>query len=69
MEWVVKRVDSILHYLDDFLFVGPWDLRVCSLLLQAMECVPVEFGIPLVPDEMESPTTELKFLVIVIDSE
>lgn len=71
LEWVVRQetqVDSILHYLDDFLFVGPRDSRVCSLLLRAMERVSAVFGVPLAPEKTEGPTTELKFLGIVIDS-
>lgn len=35
LEWVVEvsGLDSLLHYLDDFLFVGPVDGDQCRLLL------------------------------------
>lgn len=62
LEWVVKwetQVDLVLHYLDDFLFVGLKGSMVCSLLLQAMEQVSADFGVPLAPDKTEGPATEL----------
>lgn len=71
LEWAVRqesRVASVLHYLDDFLFVGPRGSRVCSVLLQTMERLALDFGVPLAPDKTEGPATEIKFLGIVIDS-
>lgn len=72
LEWVVKsesQIPSVLHYLDDFLFVGPSGSRVCLSLLQTMERVSRNFGVPLAPDKTEGPTTVIKFLGILIDSE
>lgn len=71
VEWVVIQealVSSVLHYLDDFLFIGPPGSRVCAMLLRTMERVAVSFGIPLAPDKTEGPATEIRFLGIVIDS-
>lgn len=71
LEWVVKREAgwaSVIHYLDDFLFMGPKDSRVCSLLLHTMERVAGQFGVPLAPEKTEGPTTVIKFLGIVIDT-
>lgn len=72
LEWVVRTesgVPSILHYLDDFLFIGPSDSWVCANALQAMERVAVSFGVPLAPEKTEGPATVVKFLGIVIDAE
>lgn len=57
LEWVVKhtaQVDSVLHYLDDFLFVSPSGSRVCGLLLRATERVLANFGVPLAPDKRKN---------------
>lgn len=72
LEWVVRqesRVSSVLHYLDDFLFLGPAGSRVCLILLRAMERISADFGVPLALDKTEGPVTVIKFLGIVIDSE
>lgn len=72
LEWVVRReaqVPSVLHYLDDFLFVGPEGSRVCLALLQTMERVCAAFGVPLAPEKTEGPRTVIKFLGVTIDSE
>lgn len=71
LEWVVRResqVQSVLHYLDDFLFVGPRGSRVCSVLLRTMERISLGFGVPLAPDKTEGPVTVIRFLGIEIDS-
>lgn len=71
MEWAVRQesqIQSVLHYLDDFLFLGPEGSRVCSVLLRTMERMAELFGVPLAPEKTESPVTVIKFLGIVIDS-
>lgn len=71
LEWVVKREagwSAALHYLDDFLFIGPAGSKVCSVLLHTMERVAQQFGVPLAPDKTEGPATVVKFLGIVLDS-
>lgn len=72
LEWVVKREAGwalALHYLDDFLFVGPAGSRVCSVLLHTMERVAGQFGVPLALEKTEGPATVMKFLGILIDTE
>ncbi|XP_040186277.1 uncharacterized protein LOC120918659 [Rana temporaria] len=72
LEWVVRdvaRVDSVVHYLDDFLCVGPPSSRVCAILLATLQHIAGRFGVPLAADKTEGPTTELSFLGIVIDSQ
>lgn len=60
---------SVLHYLDDFLFIFPGSSWVCVTLLPTMERVPADFGVPLAPDKTEGPNTVITFLGIVIDSD
>ncbi|XP_075715671.1 uncharacterized protein LOC142750558 [Rhinoderma darwinii] len=72
LEWVVRReaqVQSALHYLDDFLFIGPPGTYVCAGLLHTMERVARDFGVPLAPEKTEGPMTVIKFLGIMIDSD
>ncbi|KAM4808264.1 adhesion G-protein coupled receptor V1 [Rhinophrynus dorsalis] len=69
--WVVRKeagFSSILHYLDDFLCVGPGGLAVCRRLLDTLERVCSEFGVPLAREKTEGPTTCLCFLGIELDS-
>lgn len=69
---MVKResqIPSVLHYLDNFLFVGPTASRVCASLLHTMERISQSFGVPLAPEKTEGPTSVITFLGIVIDSD
>lgn len=71
LEWVVRSesgIPSILHYLDDFLFVGPPKSYACLNALRTMERMSLHFGVPLAPEKTEGPATVVKFLGIVIDS-
>ncbi|KAM4013494.1 LOW QUALITY PROTEIN: uncharacterized protein ACNLHF_003571 [Anomaloglossus baeobatrachus] len=71
LEWVVRDVSgwsSVVHYLDDFLCVGPADSAQCAGILAAMEWVSAYFGVPLAPEKTTGPTTCISFLGIVIDS-
>ena len=54
--WILHsmRVVSALHYLDDFLLLGP---TICE-----------ELGLPVAPEKTESPCTALTFLGIEIDT-
>ncbi|KAM8945646.1 uncharacterized protein RCH25_048954 [Pelodytes ibericus] len=60
--------ESILHYLDDFLLVGPRDYYVCAHLLGVVEAVTHGFGVPLAREKTEGPVTCLCFLGIELDS-
>ncbi|KAM3928086.1 uncharacterized protein RB166_006214 [Leptodactylus fuscus] len=71
LEWVVRyetKSRSIIHYLDDFLFVGPaFDSR-CQFLLDSFRSLMSRFGVPLSPEKTVGPTTVLSFLGIELDS-
>ncbi|XP_072286680.1 uncharacterized protein [Pyxicephalus adspersus] len=72
LEWVVRdvtEVPSIIHYLDDFLCIGPANSSVCRVLLGSLQYIAERFGIPLVADKTEGPVSALAFLGIVIDTE
>lgn len=71
MEWVVRDiagVNSIIHYLDDFLCLGPASSEVYVVLLATLEHIAARFGIPLAPEKTEGPTTVLSYLGVVLDS-
>nr|XP_033795814.1 uncharacterized protein LOC117358235 [Geotrypetes seraphini] len=72
LHWVVVQragLDAVVHYLDDFLFIGPADSDDCSRLKGAFESMAAEFGIPLARDKSEGPVSSLVFLGIELDSE
>eukprot|EP00079_Xenopus_tropicalis_P012677 XP_002939985.2 PREDICTED: uncharacterized protein LOC100487960 isoform X1 [Xenopus tropicalis] len=71
IEWVVRKragVSAVIHYLDDFLCVGPGHTMLCAVLLQTVQAVADLFGVPLAPDKTEGPSTCLRFLGIEIDT-
>ncbi|KAM4034607.1 uncharacterized protein ACNLHF_021264 [Anomaloglossus baeobatrachus] len=71
LEWVLRcetGIRSVIHYLDDFLFVGPRDSRVCLTLLDSFRSLMSVFGVPLSADKTICPVTSLSFLGIEIDS-
>lgn len=71
LEWVVRDVSglsSVIHYLDDFLCIGPAESAICASLLATLQQVFEVFGVPLAADKTEGPATELRFLGIIIDT-
>ncbi|XP_072254328.1 uncharacterized protein, partial [Pyxicephalus adspersus] len=71
LEWVVRtvaEVDSVIHYLDDFLLIGPAESGVCRVLLATLQHVAETFGVPLAGEKTEGPTTVLTFLGIELDT-
>ncbi|KAM4031873.1 uncharacterized protein ACNLHF_019247 [Anomaloglossus baeobatrachus] len=71
LEWVLRfetGIRSVIHYLDDFLFVGPRDSQACSTLLDSFRSLMSVFGVPLSADKTIGPVTSLSFLGIEIDS-
>lgn len=71
VEWVVRDVsglNSVIHYLDDFLCIGPLDSNACAVLLGTLQHIADRFGISLALEKTVGPMTELVFLGITIDS-
>ncbi|KAJ1202080.1 hypothetical protein NDU88_005883 [Pleurodeles waltl] len=71
LEWAVKDVadtDEVLHYLDDFLFMGPAGSTACGKALLGFQQLARALG-PLAADKTEGPSTWITFLGIEIDSQ
>ncbi len=70
LEWIVRQegVRSILHYLDDYLLVGPPGSMECARNLDTLLTTFDRLGVPVALPKLEGPTTTLTFLGIEIDS-
>ena len=71
IEWAVRQVStqgSLLHYIDDFLFIGASGTTQCSDLMNNFHKVCEKLGVPIAPEKTEGPTTNLVFLGLTIDS-
>lgn len=67
LQWVISYESGhsgIINYLDDFLFIGPSDSVVCSLLLRLFFLISKFFGIPLAIEKTVSPSPIIEFLGI-----
>ena len=65
---MTKGVTFSIHYLDDFLTIGPASSNVCQHNLDILMQTCNELGIPLAEDKLEGPSTCITFLGIVIDT-
>ena len=63
LEWVLRQhgVQAVLHYLDDFLFVGSPGTEECQRALAITLGTCEELGVPLSRDKTEGPTMSLTF--------
>ena len=70
LEWILRArgVCHMIHYLDDFLLLGPPNTQECADVLAITLHTCAELGVPLAPDKIEGPTTSLRFLGIQLDS-
>ena len=70
MMWILhsKGVDSALHYLDDFLILGPPDCQSCQAALDSTLATCESLGFPVAPEKTEGPSTVLTFLGIELDT-
>ena len=70
MIWILHRksVRTALHYLDDFLLLGPPDRQVCHNNLELPLSLCQELGFPVAPEKTEGPTTSITFLGVELDS-
>ena len=64
-----RGVKSTLHYLDDFLLLGPPHSLVCQQALHTTLALCEELGFPVAPEKTEGPTTSLTFLGIKLDTQ
>ena len=70
LSWIAEQrgVSMSLHYLDDFLTMGPASSTLCQGNLATFQQVCDELGIPLATEKIEGPSTSLTFLGIVLDT-
>ena len=70
LSWILesKGVSPILHYLDDFLTMGPPSSTTCQENLNIINEVCSYLGVPLALEKLEGPTQSLTFLGIVLDT-
>ena len=71
LQWIAEHngVTPLLHYLDDFLTLGPPDSDVCHHNLTTLKHLCHTLGVPLALEKVEGPATSLPFLGIILDSE
>ena len=63
-----QGVTFVLHYLDDFLTLGPSASNICQQNLSIIQKVCASLGIPLALEKVEGPSTILTFLGITLDT-
>ena len=70
LDWIMTNNygAQLLHYLDDFLLVGPPGKDTCQEAMSRMLTVCDQLGIPVASEKLEGPTTTLTFLGIVLDA-
>ena len=70
MGWILQQqgVFPLLHYLDDFLTVGPPASDICQQQLDTVKQVCDMLGVPLALEKVEGPSTSLSFLGITLDT-
>ena len=71
LEWVFRRrgITNTLHYLDDFLFMGPPLSASCAQYLSRAQLTCEELGVPIATEKVEGPSTKIPFLGIELDTE
>ena len=70
LEWILYKrgISSSLHYLDDFLIMGPPNSDRCAANLQLISVTCNYLGLPLKSQKVKGPTTSLTFLGIILDT-
>ena len=70
LSWIAKQhgISWSLHYLDDFITMGPASSLLCQQNLTTIQHTCRDLGIPLAEEKLEGPTTSLTFLGIVLDT-
>ena len=70
LAWILHAEGVIhqLHYLDDFLVLGPPDDPECGQALSRTLQVCQDLGVPIAAHKTEGPSKQLTFLGIQVDS-
>ena len=71
LSWILEQqqVTPVLHYLDDFLTMGPPQSPTCSNNLTEIKDICSMLGIPLALEKVKGPSDGLTFLGITLDSQ
>jgi len=71
LAWIMEDsgVSYLIHYLDDYLTMGPPGSTVCQQNLNTFTSICADLGVPLTADKLEGPSTLLCFLGIILDTE
>ena len=71
LSWILEQqmVTPVLHYLDDFLMIGPLDSPSCANNLQRIKDTCSMLGIPLTLEKVEGSSQCLTFLGITLDTQ
>ena len=70
LAWIMEQhgVQPLLHYLDDFLTIGPPNSNSCQRNLDIIKQICDILGVPLALEKVEGPATSLSFLGITLDT-
>ena len=70
LAWIIEQhgVQPLLHYLDDYLTMGPPHSYTCQQNLDTIKQICDILGVPLALENVEGPTTCLSFLGITLDT-
>ncbi|XP_060111130.1 olfactory receptor 6N1-like [Heteronotia binoei] len=71
VEWALRiksGLNNTVHYLDDYLFVGPAGSGQCNRLLRSFEDLAGELGVPLAHEKTEGLSLVITFLGIELDT-
>ena len=70
LSWMVRQqnVSFLIHYLDDFITMGPPSLSICQNNLDTIIHICNYLGVPLAFEKVERPSTTLPFLSITLNT-
>ncbi|KAK3103148.1 hypothetical protein FSP39_016826 [Pinctada imbricata] len=72
LHWLIEQhssLDSIVHYIDDFLFAGPAKSENCKELMATFDIICDRLGVPISQDKTKGPSTKLTFPGLGIDTD
>ena len=69
LSWILMQhgISPLVHYLDDFLTMGPADSTICHDNFSTIQRFYQELGIPLASDKLVGPSHSLTFLFLGIE--
>ena len=71
LSWIAQNagVSYLIHYLDDYLTMGPPASAICQRNLDIFISLCADLGVPLASEKLEGPSTSLSFLGIILDTD